>query len=59
MDLRRPMKDDRLIRQLLFDVVMGELGLDEQDMDDQDYASTKVDGWMRHYWNCKYANSSD
>lgn len=38
---------EKAIRQFAFDIVMGELGMDEQD--DQAEASEMVDGWMEHW----------
>lgn len=37
------------VRQFAFDIVMRELGMDESDMDDQEYASEQVDKWMEHW----------
>lgn len=39
----------KLIRQFAFDIIMGELGMDESDMDDQAYATEQTDKWVRHW----------
>lgn len=38
-----------LVRQFAFDIVMVELGMDEQDMDDQADTTEKVNAWMEHW----------
>ena len=38
-----------LVRQLIFDIVMTERGLDESDGDDQQYASEATDAWMMQW----------
>lgn len=40
---------EKAIRQFVFDIVMGELGMDDADADDQADATERVDAWMEHW----------
>ena len=46
---RRILVTETQLRQLAFDIVMGELNMDDSDMDDQAYASEAVDEWIKHW----------
>jgi hypothetical protein len=48
-EARLELVETKQVRQFAFDIVMGVLGMDESDMDDQAYASEQVEGWMEHW----------
>ena len=48
-----------LIRQFAFDIVMTELGMSDDDMDDQADATERVDTWMRHWRSVVGGRCSD
>jgi hypothetical protein len=48
-EARLELVETKQVRQFAFDIVMDVLGMDDQDADDQAYASEQVDGWMEHW----------
>jgi hypothetical protein len=48
-EARLELVETKQVRQFAFDIVVGVLGMDESDMDDQAYASEQVEGWMEHW----------
>jgi hypothetical protein len=48
-EARLELVETKQIRQFAFDIVVGALGMDESDMDDQAETSQMVDGWMGHW----------